>query len=64
MELNKQQAIELLEEFNKGEFHLKHGHIVGDVMRWYANELGYGDEADFWEIVGLLHDLDFELFFV
>ena len=62
MELNKQQAIELLEEFNKGEFHLKHGHIVGDVMRWYANELGYGDEADFWEIVGLLHDLDFELY--
>ena len=34
MELNKQQAIELLEEFNKGEFHLEHGHIVGDVMRW------------------------------
>ena len=62
MELNKQQAIELLEEFNKGEFHLKHGHIVGDVLRWYAVELGYGDEADFWEIVGLLHDLDFELY--
>jgi len=58
----KQEAIALLEEFNQGEFHLKHGHIVGDVMRWYANDLGYGDEADFWEVVGLLHDLDFEQF--
>lgn len=58
----KQEAIKLLEEFNQGEFHLKHGHIVGDVMRWYANDLGYGDEADLWEVVGLLHDLDFEQF--
>ena len=32
----------------------------GDVLRWYANELGYGDEADFWQAVGILHDLDFE----
>ncbi|MBS6194110.1 MAG: hydrolase [Clostridiales bacterium] len=56
----KEQAIQLLEEYNQGEFHLKHAHVVGDVMRWYANELGYGDEADFWEMAGLLHDLDFE----
>lgn len=56
----KEDAIRLLEEYNRGEFHLKHAHVVGDVMRWYANELGYADEADFWEIVGLLHDLDFE----
>lgn len=56
----KEQAIALLEEYNQGEFHLKHGHIVGDVMRWYALDLGYGGEADFWEVVGLLHDLDFE----
>ena len=60
MALTREQAWELLNEYNKGEFHLKHGQIVGDVMRWYANELGYGDEADFWETVGLLHDLDFE----
>ena len=58
----REQAWELLNEYNKGEFHLKHGQIVGDVMRWYANELGYGDEADFWETVGLLHDLDFEMY--
>ena len=60
--MTKQEALSLLEEYNKGEFHLKHGRIVGDVMRWFANELGYGDEADFWETVGLLHDLDFEMY--
>lgn len=62
MALTREQAWELLNEYNKGEFHLKHGQIVGDVMRWYANELGYGDETDFWETVGLLHDLDFEMY--
>ncbi|MDD5931384.1 MAG: hydrolase [Oscillospiraceae bacterium] len=55
-----QEAYELLKEYNEGDFHLKHGRIVGDVMRWYAVELGYGDEADFWQTVGILHDLDFE----
>ena len=55
-----EQAYELLQEYNEGEFHLKHGRIVGDVMRWYAQELGYADEADFWQSVGILHDLDFE----
>ena len=58
--MTKQEALELLGEYNKGEFHLKHGRIVGDVMRYFANELGYGNEADFWETVGILHDLDFE----
>ncbi|MCD8049982.1 MAG: hydrolase [Clostridia bacterium] len=60
--MTKDEAVELLEEYNKGEFHLKHAHIVGDVMRYFAQKLGYGDEADFWEIVGLLHDLDFEMY--
>ena len=54
------QAYELLQQYNQGEFHLKHGRIVGDVMRWFAQELGYGEEADFWQAVGILHDLDFE----
>lgn len=54
------EAWELLCEYNQGEFHRKHGRIVGDVLRWYAQELGYGAEADFWESVGILHDLDFE----
>ena len=55
-----EQAWELLCEYNEGEFHRRHGRTVGDVLRWFAQELGYGDEADFWEVVGILHDLDFE----
>ena len=50
----------LLCEYNQGEFHRKHARIVGSVLRWFAQELGYGSEADFWETVGILHDLDFE----
>ena len=55
-----EEAWALLCEYNQGEFHRKHARIVGDVLRWYADELGYGEAADFWEAVGLLHDLDFE----
>ena len=54
------EAYELLKQYNEGDFHLKHGRTVGDVMRWFAVELGYGEEADFWQTVGILHDLDFE----
>ena len=55
-----EEAYTLLCEYNEGDFHRKHGRIVGDVLYWYANELGYGEEADFWKAVGILHDLDFE----
>ena len=55
-----QQAYELLNKYNEGEFHLKHGLVVGDVLRWYAMELGYADAADYWQAVGFLHDIDFE----
>lgn len=55
-----QEAWNILVQYNEGEFHQKHGRIVGDVMKWYAGELGYGEEADFWEAVGILHDLDYE----
>ena len=55
-----EQAWNLLCEYNQGEFHRKHGRIVGDVLRWYAVKLGYENEADFWQAVGILHDLDFE----
>jgi len=54
------EAYELLKQYNQGEFHLKHGRIVGDVLRWYAENLGYADQADYWQSVGILHDLDFE----
>ena len=55
-----EQALELLAQYNEGEFHIKHGRTVGDVLRWYACELGYAEEADFWQTVGYLHDIDFE----
>ena len=57
-----EEAYEILKRYNTGDFHLKHGRIVGDCMRWFARELGYGGEADFWQAVGILHDLDFELY--
>lgn len=60
--LTRQEALTLLKKYNKEPFHLQHGLTVEGVMRWYANELGYGDEADYWAITGLLHDIDFELY--
>jgi len=58
----REQAMELLKKYNKEPFHIQHALTVEGVMRWYANELGYGDEADFWALVGLLHDIDFEVY--
>ncbi len=60
--MTREEAWALLTEFNQEPFHLQHAITVGKVMRWYAQQLGYGADADFWEIVGLLHDLDFEQF--
>ena len=60
--MTRQEAWDLLTEFNKDEFHLEHAQIVGSTMKYFANELGYGDEAEFWEIVGILHDLDLEMY--
>ena len=60
--MERNEAWALLTKYNKDHFHLQHALTVEAVMRWYANELGYGDEADFWATVGLLHDLDFELY--
>lgn len=60
--LTRDAAWELLNEFNKEPFHLKHAVTVEGVMRYFARELGYADEEDFWGIVGLLHDLDFEMY--
>ena len=60
MSLDRAQAWTLLTEHNKEPFHLRHGITVEAVMDWYAHELGYGDEAEFWSLVGLLHDVDFE----
>jgi len=58
--MEREQAWELLCKYNKEAFHLRHAITVEQVMGWYAEHLGYGDEAAFWSVVGLLHDLDFE----
>ncbi|MGO5204139.1 HD family phosphohydrolase [Parolsenella catena] len=55
-----QQAYELLEQYNSDPFHLVHGRIVGETLRWFAEDMGHADEADLWQVVGTLHDLDFE----
>ena len=60
--LTRAQALELLRRYNKDAFHIQHALTVEAVMRWYAEKLGFGEEADYWAEVGLLHDIDFELF--
>lgn len=60
--MTREIAWELLTEFNKEPFHLRHAVTVEGVMKYFANELGYAEEKTFWGIVGLLHDLDFEQF--
>mgnify|MGYP001116448342 FL=1 len=56
----RDEALALLRQYNKEPFHLLHALTVEGVMAWYAGELGYGEEADFWSMAGLLHDIDFE----
>ncbi|MCD8231562.1 MAG: hydrolase [Clostridiales bacterium] len=58
--MTREEAWALLTEFNKEEFHLEHAQIVERTMMYFADQLGYGEEREFWGIVGLLHDLDFE----
>ena len=58
--ISREAALELLKQYNKDNFHLQHALTMEAVMKWYANELGYGDQAEYWGIIGLLHDIDFE----
>ena len=60
--MTREEAWSLLTEYNKEPFHLRHAVTVEGVMRWMAQQLGYGEEAEFWANVGLLHDLDFEMY--
>ena len=59
--IDRATALAALQEYNKEPFHIQHALTVEGVMRWYAEYLGYGEDADFWATVGLLHDIDFEL---
>ncbi|GAA6265470.1 HDIG domain-containing protein [Ruminococcus sp. f11] len=60
--ITRDEAFTLLKKYNKDPFHIQHALTVEAVMKWYANELGYGENAEYWGIVGLLHDIDFELY--
>ena len=61
-EITRDEAFTLLKKYNKVPFHIQHALTVEAVMKWYARELGYGAEEEHWGIVGLLHDIDFELY--
>ena len=60
--ITRNEAFELLKKYNKDHFHIQHALTVEAVMKWYAKELGYRDNEEYWGIVGLLHDIDFELY--
>lgn len=60
--ISRDIAWELLRKYNQDPFHLQHALTVEGVMRWFSNELGYDNETEYWGIVGLLHDIDFEQF--
>lgn len=60
--LIRQEALDLLRKYNKESFHILHGLTVEGVMRWYAKEEGFGEDQEYWGQVGLLHDIDFELY--
>ena len=60
--ITRENAFALLKKYNQDPFHIQHALTVEAVMKWYAAELGYADVAEYWGIVGLLHDIDFELY--
>ncbi len=60
MELTREQALALLQKYNKEPFHIQHALTVEGVMRWFAQE--NGEDANFWGLCGLLHDVDFEVY--
>lgn len=62
MEINREEAWELLNKYNKEKFHLQHALTLEAVMRYFAENLGYKDQAEYWATVGLLHDIDFEMY--
>ena len=59
-QVTREQALALLQKYNEESFHILHGLTVEGVMRYFAKELGYGAEEEFWGLCGLLHDVDFE----
>lgn len=61
-QITREEALELLKKYNKEPFHILHALTVEGTMRWYAKDLGYGEDEEYWGITGLLHDIDFEMY--
>lgn len=60
--MNRDEAFILLKKYNKDPFHIQHAITVEAVMKWFAADQGFAQEAEHWGTVGLLHDIDFELY--
>lgn len=60
--ITREEALTKLKEYNKEDFHIQHALTLEGIMRYFAEKLGYSDEADYWATVGLLHDIDFEMY--
>jgi putative nucleotidyltransferase with HDIG domain len=58
--MDREKALSLLLTYNKEKFHIQHALTVEAVMKWFAGKQGY--DVNFWGIVGLLHDLDYEMY--
>lgn len=58
----REESLKLLQKYNKDRFHIQHALTVEGVMKWFAESLGYEEDAPFWATAGLLHDIDFELY--
>ncbi|MGN0022521.1 MAG: hydrolase [Elusimicrobiaceae bacterium] len=61
-EINREAALALLKEYNKEPFHILHALTVEAAMRWFAKNLGYSEDEEYWALTGLLHDIDFEMY--
>lgn len=60
--ITREEALSKLKEYNKDEFHIEHALTLEGIMGYFAEKLGYSDEVEYWSMVGLLHDIDFEMY--
>ena len=61
-DVSRKNAYELLKKYNQDPFHIQHALTVEAVMKWFAKEQGYEEDSEYWGIIGLLHDIDFEYY--
>ena len=61
-DISRENAYELLKKYNQDPFHIQHALTVEAVMKWFAKEQGYEEDSEYWGIIGLLHDIDYEYY--